>query len=128
MAFLRKIKAGLVKTEIEEFIGEEGNIFFNVTTGELRLSNGTTPGGISLGSGGGTVNDTFSTIKVSGSPDLVALGLDTIEFVAGQGIAIESSISTTKKITLTSSGFGNLDGGNAFSSYGGLDVIDGGGI
>jgi hypothetical protein len=53
MAFLRKIKAGLVKTDIETFIGEEGNIFFNVETGELRLSDGQTEGGLSIGGGGG---------------------------------------------------------------------------
>ena len=48
MAFLRKIKAGLVKTDITTFIGEEGNIFFNVETGELRYSDGITPGGLDL--------------------------------------------------------------------------------
>jgi len=53
MAFFRKIKAGLVKSDIEEFVGEEGNIFFNIETGELRLSDGVTPGGISIGDGGG---------------------------------------------------------------------------
>jgi hypothetical protein len=49
VAFFRKIKAGLVKNEIETFIGEEGNIFFNVDTGELRLSDGSTPGGVPIG-------------------------------------------------------------------------------
>jgi hypothetical protein len=56
VAFLRKIKAGLVKFDVTEFIGEEGNIFFNVETGELRLSDGATPGGLpiySQGTGGG---------------------------------------------------------------------------
>lgn len=48
MAFLRKIKAGLVKTNIATFVGEEGNIFFNVETGELRYSDGVTPGGLDL--------------------------------------------------------------------------------
>ena len=54
MAGIRKIKAGLVnKTTINTFIGEVGNIFFNPDTGELRLSDGITPGGIPLGGGGG---------------------------------------------------------------------------
>ncbi len=48
MADLRKIKAGLVKYEITEFVGEVGNIFFNVETGELRLSDGVTPGGLPI--------------------------------------------------------------------------------
>ena len=56
MAFLRKIKAGLVKFDVTEFVGDTGNIFFNVETGELRLSDGVTPGGLpiySQGVGGG---------------------------------------------------------------------------
>ena len=53
MAFFRKIKAGLVKDEITDFIGEVGNIFFNVETGELRLSDGVTPGGLPIYSQGG---------------------------------------------------------------------------
>ncbi len=53
MAFFRKIKAGLVKDDIDNFVGEEGNIFFNVETGEFRLSDGITPGGINVGGGGG---------------------------------------------------------------------------
>ena len=54
MAGIRKIKAGLVlKTDVNSFIGEEGNIFFNPNNGDLRLSDGITPGGIPLGAGGG---------------------------------------------------------------------------
>ena len=53
MAFFRKIKAGLVKDEITDFVGEEGNIFFNIETGELRLSDGVTPGGLPIYSRGG---------------------------------------------------------------------------
>ena len=54
MAGIRKIKAGLVlKTDVNSFIGEEGNIFFNPDNGDLRLSDGITPGGIPLGAGGG---------------------------------------------------------------------------
>lgn len=53
MAFFRKIKAGLVKDDIEKFVGEEGNLFFNVETGEFRLSDGQTEGGIPVGGGGG---------------------------------------------------------------------------
>lgn len=163
MSYFRKLKAGLVKDNIETFVGEEGNIFFNIDTGEFRLSDGVTLGGISLGvgggglpiatttslgvikvgenltilpdgtlnatgGGGGTVSDTFNTIKVTGSPDLVASGLDTLEFIAGTGIVISALASPNKQITVTSSGFGNLDGGNAFSIYGGLEIVDGGGI
>jgi hypothetical protein len=164
MAFFRKIKAGLVKDDISQFVGEEGNIFFNIDTGELRLSDGITPGGLPVAGtggggalpiasatvlggikvgenltiapdgtlnatgGGGTVSDTFNTIKVTGSPNLVALGLDTLEFIAGAGITISSTTSPSKQITVTASSLGNIDGGGAESIYGGLEVIDAGGI
>ena len=59
MAHLRKIKAGLVKIDIEEYIGEIGNVFFDIDTGEFRLSDGITPGGIAL-SGGGAIPENLS--------------------------------------------------------------------
>jgi hypothetical protein len=49
----RKVVAGLVKADINDFVGEVGNIFFDTSTGEFRLSDGVTPGGIPLGTGGG---------------------------------------------------------------------------
>ncbi len=56
MAF-RKIRAGLVNADIEQFIGEVGNLFFDIETGILRLSNGVTPGGnVVSGTGGGDVD------------------------------------------------------------------------
>jgi hypothetical protein len=66
MAFFRKIVAGLVKSDINAFVGEQGNIFFDVQSGEFRLSDGTTPGGIPLGTGGGggyTLPTASTTVK-----------------------------------------------------------------
>lgn len=46
---VRKVKAGLVKkTTVNEFIGEDGNIFFDINDGTLRLSDGKTPGGLTI--------------------------------------------------------------------------------
>lgn len=53
MSAFRKVKAGLVNGEISQFVGEIGNIFFNVDTGEFRLSDGITPGGLPIGGAGG---------------------------------------------------------------------------
>ena len=53
MGQVRKIKAGLVaNSEVVDFVGEIGNIFFDISDGALRLSDGLTPGGIPLTSGG----------------------------------------------------------------------------
>jgi len=53
VGLVRKIKAGLVKVSVNDFVGEDGNVFFDVDDGVMRLSDGTTPGGIPLSSGGG---------------------------------------------------------------------------
>ena len=76
MASIRKIKAGLVKpTDINSFIGEYGNIFFDVDTGDLRLSDGVTPGGIPLGGG--------ATLTAGGGAVIFRQLLDTPNSYAG---------------------------------------------
>jgi hypothetical protein len=60
MAF-RKIKAGLVNGDVEQFIGETGNLFFDIDTGALRLSDGSTPGGVAVSTGSGDGNYTLPT-------------------------------------------------------------------
>jgi len=53
LGLVRKIKAGLVKVEVNEFVGHDGNVFFDIDDGIMRLSDGSTPGGIPLSGGGG---------------------------------------------------------------------------
>jgi hypothetical protein len=59
------------------------------------------------------VSDSFKTIKVNSQTDLVAVGADTIEFKAGNGILIETSTTSSpyQSLTITSTGIGNIDGG-----------------
>jgi len=45
MAFIRKIKASLVRQDVEDYIGEETYLFYDIETGCLRQYDGT-PGGI----------------------------------------------------------------------------------
>lgn len=72
MAF-RKIKAGLVNADVGQFVGETGNLFFDTNDGALRLSDGVTPGGNLISSGGsGYTLPTASTttkggVKVDGT-------------------------------------------------------------
>jgi hypothetical protein len=44
-AWFRKLKAGLVKSDINLYVGTKGEMFFNTETGEFRISDGATPGG-----------------------------------------------------------------------------------
>jgi hypothetical protein len=46
MAFVKKLVAALVKYDFETYIGHKGDIFFNLDTGEFRVSDGETPGGV----------------------------------------------------------------------------------
>jgi hypothetical protein len=43
---IRKIKAGLVtNANVRKYIGEDGQLFYNPSSGELRISDAITPGG-----------------------------------------------------------------------------------
>ena len=57
------------------------------------------------------MNSTFKTWQVDGQEDLVAYGLDTIEFVAGNGVTIETDATTDPKQII-------------FNSTGGLSSTD----
>lgn len=74
------------------------------------------------------VSDSFKTIKVENQPDIVATGADAIEIVAGYGVSIETSATSTpyKTITISSLGLPYLDGGNPESVYETGVLIDGG--
>ena len=77
MGQVRKIKAGLVKIPIDQFVGEDGHIFFDTDDGTLRLSDGVTPGGSILSGGGGgaggiaLTNLSVSAANASGSGSLL---------------------------------------------------------
>ena len=53
MALIRTIWTSKKDGYAENWLGRSGEIFYDPTTGTLRLSNGVTPGGI-LNGGGGT--------------------------------------------------------------------------
>jgi len=55
MGFVRKNKGSLVRVDASVYVGEQGYLFWDVETGCSRLSDGVTPGGISIDScyGGG---------------------------------------------------------------------------
>ena len=101
MAFFRKIKAGLVKSEIEEYVGEEGQLFFNVETGELRLGDESTPGGISVGGGGGATL-TVSETGESGISNSIT-NVRELVFDQDTGFNVENLSSGAVKISLNGS-------------------------
>jgi hypothetical protein len=102
MAFFRKIKAGLVKSEFEEYIGEEGQLFFNVETGELRLGDESTPGGISVGGGGGVAT---LTVSETGNNEIITnevTRVTAIRFDRDTGFNVENLGAGEVKVSLGS--------------------------
>jgi hypothetical protein len=65
MAYFRKIVAGLVKYDIDQYVGEVGNMFFDVESGDFRLSDGVTPGGIRVSQNNGGGSYTLPTASAS---------------------------------------------------------------
>lgn len=112
--WFRKVKAGLVKDEITNFVGEEGNIFFNVATGEFRLSDGITPGGLPIGSGGGGTVAALVTVEQNGE---TKGSVNRLNFVN----ATISISGTTANITTASGGSG---GGGGTGSLNEVSTID----
>lgn len=77
----------------------------------------------------GGAGDSFSTIVTAGSPNLLASGADTLELIAGLGVSITSSATSSpyKSITIDAASYlGNIDGGWPDADYGGILGIDGG--
>lgn len=113
-----------------------GGLSFSTASGGtyvLPIASTSTLGGVKIGQNlsigpDGVLNantstagiaDTFKTIKVDGQSDLVASTNDIIKFVAGSGIIIATSATSTpyKTLTITLDGIPSLDGGAPNSVY-----------
>lgn len=76
--------------------------------------------------GGGSDQDLFSEIEVSGQDTVIADSPTTpLTFIAGTNMTITTD-NTTKSITFTPGGSPNIDGGYADSTYY-ATTVDGGG-
>lgn len=62
MAFVRKIKASLVRIDVDDYVGEETYLFYDIISGSLRIYDGT-PGGLILGGGSGSPGGSNTTIQ-----------------------------------------------------------------
>jgi len=86
---VRKIKAGLVKVQVTDFVGEDGNVFFDIEDGVMRLSDGATPGGIPLSSGGGEGGGASTFRQLLDTPSSFANKGGTFLKINPQASAIE---------------------------------------
>jgi hypothetical protein len=111
---IQKIKSGRVLSpEVNEYVGNKGQIFFDEDTGELRLSDGITVGGIPLTSNGGLsdvlVSDPQSgqTLQYDGvnwinvNPGSVGLSAATSTQLGGVKIGNNINVSLSGTISVT---------------------------
>jgi hypothetical protein len=111
---IQKIKSGRVLSpEVNEYIGNKGQIFFDEDTGELRLSDGITIGGIPINSNGGLVDVLLSDLQVGQNlqydgvnwinvnPESVGLSTATTTQLGGVKIGSNINISPSGTISVT---------------------------
>jgi len=131
-----KIQAGQVVTQtIDTFIGQEGTIFYDKYTGELRLSDGHTPGGRSIANlavavSGNTLTNTVTrfnfvgeglTVTSSGTVVTVSLGVGGL---TSTGTTSTFTINNPTATTSTNTGALVVAGGAGIAG----DLIVGGRI
>jgi plastocyanin len=86
--------------------GANVTITTNATTDTVTIS----------ASGGGSASNSFTTIAVSGQPNIIAdSSIDTLTIVAGTGISLTTN-ATTDTLTISSSGSAGEANQNAFSN------------
>jgi len=107
MAFVRKVKAALVRIDIDSYVGESSYLFYDIQTGELRISNGTAGGTPATQSWENMIN-TPTTIAGYGITDaggdvgayLSANGYDTAtNIVASIVDTAPSTLNTLKELS-----------------------------
>ena len=84
-----KLYSGRVKTPAGTYVGEAGRIFYHEDTGELRLSDGVTPGGLPIYTGGGGV--ALNLYSENGLPITVPLALVPRTIALGDGSRAHST-------------------------------------
>lgn len=145
MAAVRRISAALkAESELDEFVGEPSLLFYDIETGELRISDGKTPGGWPLLPGldskpQGTLS-LISTLKESDDSSTADTIVETcsdvrrLSFDLGSGFTIEEQDFNSVKIKHKADGFkqihvdGQLAVKSSYTKAQKLDLVAGQGI
>lgn len=89
---LQVIRSARANYPVETYVGDKGQIFYREDIGDFRLSDGVTPGGIELASGG------FSATFVANLPELLGADIDSGDFF----ILYDDSTDSLKKVRVDS--------------------------
>ena len=119
MAFVRKIKASLVREDVDDYISESTYLFYDIVTGSLRIHNGNPGGVVIAGPGfeaGAATNVVSTNYTLLVSDDVVMVD------VAGSVMSLPDATSfpSPKKYTIK-----NLSTGSIIVSPYGSQTIDG---
>jgi hypothetical protein len=131
---IQKIKSGRVLSSgVNDYIGNKGQIFYDEDIGELRLSDGVAPGGISITLGGGGAGPTGpqGPQGITGPQGPQGRGVPAGGITGQSLVKVSSTDYDTTWATVTGGGanfVGNFDGGYPDSNYGGITSIDAGGV
>jgi hypothetical protein len=63
----RKITTKAIAQSASNYTGKDGELFYDIVTNSLRISNGTTPGGVALSTGPGTVEGEYAVALGEGA-------------------------------------------------------------
>lgn len=117
MGAVRRISAALkVESDVDEFVGEVGTLFYSIDTGSLRLSDGKTVGGHPLLPGlDAKPQGTLSLVSIIDKDDTIVgtcTDVRRISFDKASGFSIEEEDFNSVKVTHKSDGFQviNVDG------------------
>ena len=126
-----KISSGITQTQFNNYIGDVGRLFYNLSTGELRISDGQTPKGLPVYVAVGSANignllitnTTISTISANANINLSTTGLGGAINVQGEFVVYQGSNLANIIIESTNSGTLNFYTPNQNSLDSAVDII-----
>jgi hypothetical protein len=107
-----KIESGRSVADISTFIGESGRLFYDTTNGNLRISDGSTPGGLALALSTATFNagdfkfvsNTMSMALTNENMNLLANGTGTVNVVGPLNLFGAAGLTSQSYFSATSQG------------------------
>ena len=85
---LQVIRSARANYTLQSYVGDKGQIFYREDVGDFRLSDGVTPGGIELSSGG------FSPSFITNLPELLSGEIEPGDFF----VVYDDSSNSLRKI------------------------------
>jgi len=126
-----KISSGITQTQFNSYIGDVGRLFYNLTTGELRRSDGVTAGGVPVYVSQNSANignllitnTTIGTISANANINLSTTGIGGTINVQGEFVVYQGSNLANVIIESTNSGTLNFYTPNQNSLDSAVDII-----